>query len=220
MQPKDSTAPATPVAAPLPAPIPAPLAVTGAMRSAIKGQRPCVLWFTGLSAAGKSTIANLVELALNQQGQHTYLLDGDNMRQGLCRDLDFSAAGRSENSRRMAEVSRLMADAGLLVITAFISPFRADRDAARALLADVNFIEVFADAPLAHCEARDPKGLYARARRGELAQFTGIGSPYEAPLAAEIHLDTASFSAHDCAARIVDYLDWHDYLGRQPSASD
>ncbi len=160
-------------------------------RAALKGQRPCVLWFTGLSGAGKSTIANLVEMALHAAGRHTYLLDGDNVRHGLNKDLGFTAADRVENIRRIAEVARLMADAGLIVLAAFISPFRAERRMARALLPAGEFIEIFVDAPIEIAEQRDPKGLYRKARRGEIPNFTGIDSPYEAPEAPEIRIDSA-----------------------------
>jgi bifunctional enzyme CysN/CysC len=174
--------------------------------AAQKGQRPCVLWFTGLSGAGKSTIANLVEKKLHALGRHTYLLDGDNVRHGLNRDLGFTAADRVENIRRIAEVGKLMVDAGLIVLTAFISPFRSEREMARALMEAGEFIEVFVDTPLAVAEARDVKGLYAKARRGELANFTGVDSPYEPPLHAEIRIDTTAISPEDAAEQIVEHL--------------
>jgi bifunctional enzyme CysN/CysC len=158
-------------------------------RAALKGQRPAVLWFTGLSGAGKSTIANVVEKKLHAQGRHTYLLDGDNVRHGLNRDLGFTDADRVENIRRVAEVARLMADAGLIVLVSFISPFRAERDMARRMMGEGEFFEVFVDTPLAVAEQRDVKGLYKKARAGELKNFTGIDSPYEAPESPEIHLD-------------------------------
>ncbi len=163
--------------------------------SALKGQKPAVLWFTGLSGAGKSTIANLVEKKLVARGRHTYLLDGDNVRHGLNRDLGFTEADRVENIRRVGEVARLMADAGLIVLTAFISPFRAERHMVRRMLPEGEFIEVFVDTPLAEAEKRDVKGLYAKARAGELKNFTGIDSPYEAPEHAEIHIDTTKMDA-------------------------
>ncbi len=172
-------------------------------RARLNRHRPCVLWFTGLSGAGKSTIANLVETALHAAGCHTYLLDGDNLRHGLNKDLGFTAADRVENIRRAAEVARLMADAGLIVLAAFISPFRAERRMARALLAEGEFIEVFVDAPLEVAERRDPKGLYRKARRGELRNFTGIDSPYEVPEAPEIRIDSAREAPEAAAARIV-----------------
>jgi bifunctional enzyme CysN/CysC len=171
-----------------------------------KRQRPCVLWLTGLSGAGKSTVANVVERRLHELGRHTYLLDGDNIRKGLNKDLGFSGADRVENIRRVAEVARLMVDAGLIVITSFISPFESERRMARELLDEGEFIEVFIDAPLAVAEARDPKQLYARARRGEIKNFTGIDSPYEPPEAAELHIDTTRVSAEEAGERIVEEL--------------
>jgi bifunctional enzyme CysN/CysC len=172
----------------------------------LKGQRPAVLWFTGLSGAGKSTIANLVEKKLVARGRHTFLLDGDNVRHGLNRDLGFTEADRIENIRRVGEVARLMTDAGLIVMTAFISPFRAEREMVRKMLPEGEFIEIFVDTPLAEAEKRDAKGLYAKARAGELKNFTGIDSPYEPPQAPEIHIDTTKMSADDAAERIVAQL--------------
>ena len=172
----------------------------------IKGQRPAVLWFTGLSGAGKSTIANLVEQKLVARGRHTFLLDGDNVRHGLNRDLGFTEADRIENIRRVGEVARLMADAGLIVLTAFISPFRAERHMVRRMLPEGEFIEIFVDTPLAEAEKRDAKGLYAKARAGEIKNFTGIDSPYEEPEAPEIHIDTTQLSAEQAADRIVEEL--------------
>ncbi len=177
-----------------------------AARSLQKGQKPVVLWFTGLSGAGKSTIANLVEKRLHALGRHSYLLDGDNVRHGLNKDLGFTEADRVENVRRVAEVARLMVDAGLIVITAFISPFRAERQLARGLVADDEFYEIHVDTPLAVAESRDVKGLYGKARRGELRNFTGIDSPYEAPENPEVHLDTTKVSSEDAADRIVALL--------------
>ena len=177
-----------------------------AARAALKGQKPCVVWFTGLSGSGKSTIANLVETRLHAMGRHTYLLDGDNVRHGLNRDLGFTAEDRVENIRRIAEVAKLMVDAGLIVMTAFISPYRAERDMARALFAEGEFLEVFVDTPLAVAEARDPKGLYAKARRGELKNFTGIDAPYEAPQAAELSLDTGAMTAAQAAEAVLALL--------------
>ncbi|MFA7234488.1 MAG: sulfate adenylyltransferase subunit CysN [Terrimicrobiaceae bacterium] len=182
------------------------LDVDKAARAAIKGQKPCVLWFTGLSGSGKSTVANLVEKKLHALGRHTYLLDGDNVRHGLNKDLGFTNEDRVENIRRVAEVAKLMTDAGLIVLTAFISPFRSERRMARSLMPDGEFIEVFMDTPLAIAEERDPKGLYKKARRGELKNFTGIDSPYEVPETAEIHLDTASRSPEELAEGILDFL--------------
>jgi bifunctional enzyme CysN/CysC len=174
--------------------------------AALKGQSPLVLWFTGLSGAGKSTIANLVERKLHALGRHTYLLDGDNVRHGLNRDLGFTEVDRVENIRRVSEVAKLMLDAGLITLVSFISPFRAERDMARGLAGDGNFLEIFVDAPLALAEQRDPKGLYQKARRGELKNFTGIDSPYEAPVAPDIHIDTRNESAETAAERIVKAL--------------
>jgi len=182
------------------------LAVDKAARALLKNQRPCLLWYTGLSAAGKSTIANLVDEQLHAGGLHTYVLDGDNVRLGLNKDLGFTDADRVENIRRVAEVGRLMVDAGLIVSAAFISPFRADRDMGRALLPDGEFIEIFVDVPLGLAEQRDPKGLYKKARRGAIKQFTGIDSPYEPPVSPELHLDTAALDAEQAAERVLFYL--------------
>ncbi len=179
------------------------LDVTRESRAQAKGQKPAVLWFTGLSGAGKSTIANLVEKRLLADGKHTYLLDGDNVRHGLNRDLGFTEADRVENIRRVGEVAKLMADAGLIVLVSFISPFRAERDMARALMAEGEFFEIHVATPLAVAEARDVKGLYAKARAGQLKNFTGIDSPYEAPLAPEIVIDTALLRPEEAADRIV-----------------
>ena len=182
------------------------LDVDKASRSAIKGQKPVLLWFTGLSGSGKSTIANLVEKKLLALGRHSYLLDGDNVRHGLNKDLGFTAADRVENIRRVAEVGKLMVDAGLIVLTAFISPFRAERDMARALLADGEFIEIHVDTPLAVAEQRDVKGLYKKARAGQLKNFTGIDSPYEAPEAPEMRIDTTALAAEAAAELVIDAL--------------
>jgi bifunctional enzyme CysN/CysC len=176
-------------------------------RSRLNTQRPALVWFTGLSGSGKSTIANLVERRLHEQGHRTYLLDGDNVRHGLNKDLGFTDADRVENIRRVAEVGRLMVDAGLIVLASFISPFRAERRMARDLLDDGEFIEVFVDSGLDVAEARDRKGLYAKARRGELANFTGIDSPYEEPGAPEIHLDASgAITAEQAADQVVEHL--------------
>ena len=172
----------------------------------IKGQRPAVLWFTGLSGAGKSTIANLVEKKLVARGRHTFLLDGDNVRHGLNRDLGFTEADRIENIRRVGEVARLMSDAGLIVLTAFISPFRAEREMVRSMVPEGEFFEIFVDTPLAEAERRDAKGLYAKARAGELKNFTGIDSPYEPPESPEIRVDTTELTADQAADRIVEEL--------------
>ncbi len=182
------------------------LEISRETHAALKGQKPAVLWFTGLSGSGKSTIANLVEKKLVARGRHTFLLDGDNVRHGLNRDLGFTEADRIENIRRVGEVARLMADAGLVVMTAFISPFRAERELVRAMLPEGEFIEVFVDTPLAEAEKRDPKGLYAKARAGEIANFTGIDSPYEAPQEPEIRIDTTAMSAEEAADAIIEAL--------------
>jgi bifunctional enzyme CysN/CysC len=184
------------------------------VRASQKGQRAGVVWLTGLSGAGKSTIANLAEKKLVARGRHTYLLDGDNVRRGLNRDLGFTEQDRVENIRRVAEVARLMVDAGLIVLVAFISPFRAERRTARELFEPGEFIEVYVATPIAVAEARDPKGLYRKARRGELKNFTGIDSPYEPPEAAEIHLDTTELTADAAAERIVAHLVAGGFLGR------
>jgi bifunctional enzyme CysN/CysC len=175
-------------------------------RAALKGQHPCVLWFTGLSGAGKSTVANLVEKKLHALGHHTYLLDGDNVRHGLSRDLGFSAVDRVENIRRVAEVARLMVDAGLIVLVSFISPFREERQMARGLVNEGEFFEIFVDAPLSLAESRDPKGLYKKARRGELKNFTGIDSPYEPPEHPELHIETARLAPDDAAEAVLETL--------------
>ena len=179
------------------------LDVTRESRAAAKGQRPAVLWFTGLSGAGKSTIANLVEKKLQAIGRHTYILDGDNVRHGLNRDLGFTDADRVENIRRVAEVARLMADAGLIVLVSFISPFRSERRLARDMMAPGEFLEVYVDTPLAEAERRDVKGLYKKARAGELKNFTGIDSPYEPPEAPEIRVDTTSMTPAEAAELVV-----------------
>lgn len=168
------------------------LSVDRLARAAQKSQVPRCVWFTGLSGAGKSTLANLLENRLMAAGKHSYLLDGDNLRHGLNRDLGFTQADRMENIRRVAEVAKLMTDAGLIVLVSLISPFRADRAFARSLFDGQEFVEVFVDTPLQECERRDAKGLYAKARRGELKNFTGIDSPYEPPLAPELHLTVDS----------------------------
>ena len=164
------------------------------------------LWFTGLSGSGKSTIANLLEKRLAAEGRHTYLLDGDNVRHGLNRDLGFTDEDRVENIRRVGEVARLMTDAGLIVVAAFISPFRAEREMVRAMMEPGEFLEVFVDTPLEEAERRDPKGLYAKARAGELRNFTGIDSPYEAPEAPDLRIDTLTTSPEEAAERIVRLL--------------
>jgi bifunctional enzyme CysN/CysC len=182
------------------------LEIDKASRARLKGQKACVLWFTGLSGAGKSTIANLVEKRLFQLGRHTYLLDGDNVRHGLNRDLGFTDTDRVENIRRVAEVAKLLVDAGLIVLVSFISPFRAERRLARELVKHDEFVEIFVDAPLALAEQRDTKGLYKKARAGEIANFTGISSPYETPESPELRLDTAKLSAEQSAETVLAHL--------------
>jgi bifunctional enzyme CysN/CysC len=178
-----------------------------ASRSQLKQQQPRCIWFTGLSGSGKSTLANLLEQRLHLDGRHTYVLDGDNLRHGLNRDLGFTEADRVENIRRVAQVARLMVDAGLIVLVSLISPYRADRAMARSLFAAGEFVEVFVDAPLATCEQRDVKGLYAKARRGELKNFTGIDSPYEAPLAPEVHLPVDTLDSMQCQSQLYQLLE-------------
>ncbi len=180
--------------------------VSKQQRAKIKEQKPCILWFTGLSGSGKSTIANAVELKLNELGKHTYLLDGDNIRMGLNQGLGFSEEDRVENIRRIGEVSKLFVDAGLIVLTAFISPFQEERDKVRDLVKEDEFIEIFIDTPLEVCEGRDPKGLYKKAREGEIPNFTGISSPYEAPKKAEIHIKNDKLSIDECVEKVIEYL--------------
>ena len=180
--------------------------ITKVDRSKLKNQKPCVLWFTGLSGAGKSTIANALDKKLHEMGRHTYLLDGDNVRHGLSKDLGFANEDRVENLRRVAEVSKLMVDAGLIVISAFISPFKSERQMARDLFDDDEFFEVFVDTPLEVAERRDVKGLYEKARAGQLKNFTGIDSKYEKPLNSEVHISDIHASPNDAAEKIVKFL--------------
>ncbi len=175
-------------------------------------QKPSVIWLTGLSGSGKSTIANLLEKQLYEADHATYLLDGDNVRHGLCGDLGFDDKARVENIRRISEVSKLFVDAGLIVLTAFISPFRADRDYCRSLVQDQEFIEVYVDTPLEVCEQRDPKGLYKKARSGEIKHFTGIDSAYEAPTAPEIHLTYQDETSEQTAQRLYQALQLKGYV--------
>jgi len=175
-------------------------------------QKSCILWFTGLSGSGKSTIANAVEDVLYKRGVTTYLLDGDNVRHGLNKDLGFSETDRVENIRRVGEVSKLFVDSGLIVLTAFISPFKSDRQIARSLVEYDEFIEVFVNTPLEVCESRDPKGLYKKARKGAIKNFTGISSPYEEPQSAEINLETDKLSISECCELIIQYLLEHGYI--------
>ena len=177
--------------------------VARAQRERLLGQRALTVWMTGLSAAGKSTLAFALERELYERGRACYVLDDDNVRHGLNSDLGFSLLDRRENIRRIAEVARLMNDAALIVITAFISPWRADRTAARAVIGEASFLEVYVGTALAVCEARDPKGMYCRVRRGELAEFTGVSSPYEAPLAADLTLDMGQLSLSEAVAQLV-----------------
>ena len=181
-------------------------------RSKIKKQKSCILWFTGLSGSGKSTIANAVESKLLEMKRHTYLLDGDNIRMGLNKGLTFSNEDRVENIRRIGEVSKLFVDAGTIVLTAFISPFQKERDAVRVLVNTDEFIEIFIDTPLEVCESRDPKGLYKKARKGEITNFTGISSPYEKPEKPEIHIINDKISIEDVTVQIVDHLEKRGYL--------
>jgi adenylylsulfate kinase len=180
--------------------------VSSESRKRLKGHKGAVLWFTGLSACGKSTIANTVDHMLHEAGKHTYLLDGDNIRMGLNKNLGFSADDRAENIRRIGEVARLFADAGLITLTAFISPYRADRDAVRKLFQGEEFIEIYVNASLETCEARDPKGLYKKARAGEIKGFTGIDDPYEAPQKPELVLDSDNKGIDELAQEVVDFL--------------
>jgi len=186
--------------------------VSKTQRAAIKKQKPCILWFTGLSGSGKSTIANAVELELNRRSYHTYLLDGDNVRMGLNKGLTFSDKDRVENIRRIGEVSKLFVDAGTIVLTAFISPFIKDREIVKELVETQEFIEIYIDTPLKICESRDPKGLYVKARNGDIPNFTGISSPYEAPLNAEIHIKTETLSIEESADKVIKYLAEKGYL--------
>ncbi len=177
------------------------------MRGEVKGHRSFVMWFTGLSGSGKSTVANAVEKVLYERKKHTYILDGDNVRGGLNADLDFSDQGREENIRRIGEVSNLMVDAGLIVLTAFVSPFKADRNKVRRTVGKDSFIEIFVDCPLEVCEQRDVKGLYKKARAGEIPDFTGITSPFEAPESPDIHLHTDKEDLEASVSKVLDYLE-------------
>lgn len=196
-----------------------PMAVDQAMRQALKQQQACCIWFTGLSGAGKSTLADRLDQALHDAGLHSYLLDGDQVRQGLCQDLGMSEADRHENVRRMGEAARLMVDAGLIVIVSAISPFRADRDRVRQHLAEGAFIEVHVSTPLAECARRDPKGLYRAARQGRIRQFTGIDSPYEAPLTPEFVIDTTQDDGQTFIARVLLQLSHARQPGLVPTAT-
>lgn len=186
--------------------------ITMTDRERFLNQKGVVIWFTGLSASGKSTIAHTVEEKLFDRGHLTYVLDGDNIRHGLNKNLGFSPEDREENIRRIGEVGKLFADAGIIAMTAFISPYRADRDNARKLHEPGNFIEVFVDAPLSVLEDRDPKGLYKKARAGQIPEFTGISAPYEAPENPEIHLDTNKLNIEECADVLIQYLEEHKII--------
>lgn len=180
--------------------------VTPTLRAKLKSQKPCLIWFTGLSGSGKSTLANALDQALYQRGLHTFVLDGDNVRHGLNKDLGFSETDREENIRRIGEVSKLFTQAGLIVLGAFISPFAADRQLLRELFPSGQFIEVYVATPLVMCEQRDPKGLYASARDGDLKNFTGIDSPYEEPRQPELTLDTSLLSVGECVEKLLSLL--------------
>ena len=181
-------------------------------RAKLTQQKPCVLWFTGLSGSGKSTIANALEKMLYVNGNFTYLLDGDNVRHGLNNDLGFDDTSRVENIRRVGEVSKFFVDSGLIILTAFISPFREDRALVQGLVGDSEFIEIFVDTPLEVCESRDPKGLYKKARAGEIKDFTGIGSPYEAPVEADIYIKNDNISVENACKQIIKYLIDNKYI--------
>lgn len=181
-------------------------------RAGQKSQKPCMVWFTGLSGAGKSTVANALDRMLFDRAKHTYLLDGDNVRHGLTRDLGFSAQDRVENIRRIGEVGKLFVDSGLIVLSAFISPYRSDRQMVRNLFPVGEFIEVHISTGLDVCEQRDPKGLYKKARLGEIKNFTGIDSQYEAPDSPELTIDAGTRTVEDCANEIVEYLELHQYM--------
>ena len=187
--------------------------VDKAARTAAHGHRGAVLWFTGLSGSGKSTIGHRVERMLIERGAFAYVLDGDNIRHGLNSDLGFAPEDRVENIRRIGEVARLFSDAGALVVSAFISPYRKDRDRIRGLMGEGEFVEVFVDTPLEVCEARDPKGLYKKARAGEISNFTGLDAPYEAPESPEVHLRTADLSIDEAATQVIRYLEQQNILG-------
>jgi adenylylsulfate kinase len=191
--------------------------ITKQDRHRMNGHKSAILWYTGLSGAGKSTLANKVEEKLFERGIHTYVLDGDNIRHGLNKGLGFSTEDRKENIRRIGEVSKLFVDAGAFVSTAFISPYREDRDMVRQLVNDGEFIEIFVNAPLDVCEERDPKGLYKKARAGEIKNFTGIDDPYEAPQNAELTIYTGEKTLEECAAEVISYLESNGYMEEMES---
>tara|TARA_B100000700_G_scaffold271467_1_gene314334 strand:+ start:1283 stop:1924 length:642 start_codon:yes stop_codon:yes gene_type:complete len=179
-----------------------------------KGHRSAILWFTGLSGSGKSTLANAVNVTLHKSGYSTYVLDGDNIRHGLCKDLGFSDLDREENIRRIGEVSKLFLDAGIIVLTAFVSPFRIDRDNARALVGENDFVEIYCAAGLDICEKRDTKGLYAKARKGDIKDFTGISSPYETPQSPELQIDTGNMEIDECVDVVIRFLVDHGIISK------
>jgi len=186
--------------------------ITKTDRHRMNGHKSAILWYTGLSGAGKSTLANKVEEKLFEKGFHTYVLDGDNIRHGLNKGLGFTTEDRKENIRRIGEVAKLFVDGGAFVSTAFISPYRSDRDMVRALVPEGEFLEVYIDAPLDVCESRDPKGLYKKARAGEIKHFTGIDDPYAAPENAEIVVKTGEYDLEECATQVIDYLEKNGYF--------
>ncbi len=184
-------------------------------RNKLLNQTPFILWFTGLSASGKSTLANIVEKKLYQMNYKTYLLDGDNVRHGLSKDLGFNEESRVENIRRIGEVSKLFLDAGIIVLTAFISPFQSDRNLARSLVKKEKFIEIFVDASIETCEKRDPKGMYLKARNGQISNFTGISSPYESPENPELHIINNEITPDDASNQIIEYLIQNEYINKR-----
>lgn len=187
--------------------IPNTFNVTQQLRSELKNQRPIVIWFTGLSGSGKSTIADALEKELLKKGVHTYLLDGDNVRKGLNNNLSFSPEDRAENIRRIAEVAKLMLDAGLVVLASFVSPYRVDRENVKRIVGYSNFVEIFINTPIEECEGRDVKGLYAKARAGEIKNFTGVNAPYETPMAPDIEIDTTLISVNDAVSLILNKIE-------------
>nr|WP_238701351.1 adenylyl-sulfate kinase [Mariprofundus erugo] len=191
--------------------------VTRARREQANGHRSVILWFTGLSGAGKSTLAHALEERLFQMGMRTFVFDGDNVRHGLCADLGFSAEDRVENIRRIGEMAKLIIEAGVIALTAFISPFRSDRERVRGLVREGDFIEIYCRASLDACEARDVKGLYAKARAGEITDFTGISSPYEEPESPELVVDTGSRPLDECVEQVIAYLTDHHFIGHRES---
>ena len=193
--------------------IPNTFNVTQQLRSELKNQRPVIIWFTGLSGSGKSTIADALEKALFKKGVHTYLLDGDNVRKGLNNNLSFSPEDRTENIRRIAEVAKLMLDAGLVVLASFVSPYRVDRENVKRIVGYSNFVEIFINTPIEECERRDVKGLYAKARAGEIKNFTGVNAPYETPMAPDIEIDTTLISVNDAVSLILDKIEKRIDLG-------